>query len=55
LEEDASKIRTGNAPENLSTIRNIVLNIFVSNDYTNIEQAKRLVCNDIQFMKTLTI
>ena len=53
LREDASNIRTGNAPENISTIRNIVLNVFRANDYTNMEQAKRLVCNDIKLIKNL--
>lgn len=53
LKEDASNIRTGSAPENISTIRNIVLNVFRTNDYTNIEQAKRLVCNDIKLIKNL--
>jgi predicted transposase YbfD/YdcC len=55
LEEDASKIRTGHAPENLSTIRNITLNVFRANDYDNMEQAKRLVCNNIELLKNIII
>lgn len=51
FKEDASKIRTEDAPENLSTIRNITINIFRTNDYNNMEQAKRLVCNDIELLK----
>ena len=53
FEEDASKIRTGSAPETMSTIRNMSLNVFRTNDYDNIEQAKRLVCNDIKLIKKL--
>lgn len=53
FKEDASKIRTGNAPENTSTIRNIAINIFRTNGYNNMEQAKRLVCNDIKLIKKL--
>jgi predicted transposase YbfD/YdcC len=45
--EDASKIRTSHAPQNISTLRNIAINIFRKNDYTNLEQAKRLVSNNI--------
>ena len=51
--EDASKIRTGTAPEAISTIRNMALNVFRTNDYDNMEQAKRLVCNDIKLIKKL--
>jgi predicted transposase YbfD/YdcC len=47
FKEDESKIRTGNAPENISLIRNIVINIFRQNGYTNMAQAIRLVSNDI--------
>ena len=53
LREDASKIRTGTAPEAISTIRNMALNVFRTNDYDNMEQAKRLVCNDIKLIKKL--
>jgi len=53
FEEDASKIRTGNAPENTSIIRNIAINVFRTNGYNNMEQAKRLVCNDIKLIKNL--
>jgi predicted transposase YbfD/YdcC len=45
--EDASKIRTGNAPQNLSVVRNIVINIFRGHGYENIVQGVRLVANDI--------
>jgi predicted transposase YbfD/YdcC len=53
--EDASKIRTGNAPTIISTIRNIAINLFRKNNYTNIAEAMRLVCNDIQMLYKLTI
>lgn len=48
LGEDASKIRTGNAPQNISTIKNISINIFRANEYSNIAKATRLVANDIR-------
>ena len=47
LKEDASKIQKGNAPQNISTIKNIGINIFRGNNYKNIVQAMRLVANDI--------
>lgn len=47
LKEDASLIRMGNAPQNISTIKNIGINIFRENNYNNIAQAMRLVANDI--------
>jgi predicted transposase YbfD/YdcC len=48
--EDSSRIRTKNAPENLSVIRNISLNLFRKNNYPNIAQAIRLVSNNIAEM-----
>lgn len=48
--EDGSRIRTKNAPANLSLIRNIILNIFRKNNYQNIAQAIRLVSNNISKM-----
>jgi predicted transposase YbfD/YdcC len=51
--EDACRIRTGNAPENMSVIRNIVLNIFRENSFQNIAQAIRLVSNEIRQMYEL--
>lgn len=55
LKEDASKIRTGNAPQNISTIKNISLNILRSNNYKNIAQAMRMVANNIKLMKSMII
>lgn len=51
--EDASKIRTGHAPQNLSTIKNIAMNIFRKNDYSNMAQAMRVVANKIELIKNL--
>ena len=48
LKEDASLIKKGDAPKNISTIKNIALNIFRTNNYTNIAQGIRLVANDIK-------
>lgn len=47
FKEDASKIRTGFAPQNMSLFRNIAINIFRKNHYTNMAEAIRLLCNDI--------
>lgn len=51
--EDASRIRTTNAPENTSVFRNIAINLFRTNNYPNMAQAQRLVCNDIGKLKQL--
>lgn len=53
LKEDASKIKTGNAPQNISTIKNISINILRTNEYNNMAQAMRLVANDIPLMKSM--
>lgn len=45
--EDASRIRTANAPQNASVFRSIAINLFRANDYKNMAQAQRLVANDI--------
>lgn len=55
LKEDASLIKTGNAPQNISTIKNIGINIFREYNYTNIAQAMRLVANDINTLYELII
>lgn len=47
FDEDASRIRTANAPQNTSVFRNISINLFRTNDYKNMAQAQRLVSNDI--------
>ena len=53
LKEDASKIRTGHAPQNISTIKNISVNILRNNEYDNMAQAMRLVANDIPLIKSM--
>lgn len=53
FEEDASKIRTSNAPQNISTIKNIAINILRKNEYENMAQAMRLVSNDICLIKNM--
>lgn len=55
LKEDKSKIRTGNAPQNISTLKNIGLNIFRKNNYTTIASAIRLVANNINKLCELII
>ena len=55
LKEDASKIKRGNAPQNLSTLRNIGINIFRKNNYKCIAQAIRLVANDINKLGQLLL
>ena len=53
--EDASRIRTGQAPENMSLIRNIVLNLFHVDGATNIAQAIRMVAHDpLKMWKMIT-
>ena len=47
LKEDASKIVTKNSPQNISLLKNIVINLFRKHNYTNMAQAIRLVANDI--------
>ena len=47
FKEDESKIKTKHAPQNMSTIRNIAINIFRKNGYGNMAQAIRLVANDL--------
>ena len=47
FKEDASKIMTKNSPQNISLLKNIVINIFRKNNYSNMAQAIRLVANDI--------
>ncbi|MCP4552671.1 MAG: ISAs1 family transposase [Bacteroidetes bacterium] len=47
FKEDESKITKGYAPQNISTMRNIAINIFRENGYKNMAQAIRLVANDI--------
>ena len=53
FKEDASKIVTGNAPQNLSTIKNISINIMRTNQYKNMAQAMRLVANNIPLLKSM--
>ena len=53
LKEDASKIVTGNAPQNLSTIKNISINIMRKNQYKNMAQAMRMVANNIPLLKSM--
>ena len=53
FEEDASKIQTDNAPQNISTIKNIAINILRRNDYKNMAQAMRLIAHDISKIKNM--
>lgn len=55
FKEDELKIKKGYAPQNLSTIRNIVINIFRNNGYKNMAQAIRLVSNDIHKLYNLIL
>lgn len=51
--EDASKIRKSNAPQNISVLRNIAINLFRMNEYDNMAQAQRLVANHIPKLSML--
>jgi len=55
LKEDASKIRTGNAPQNISTIKNMSMNLFRINNYSSLPQAMRLFANDINKLYNLIV
>lgn len=55
LKEDACKIRTDSAPENLSLLRNIVINVFKDHGYSSIAQAIRLVSHDIKRMRQMLL
>ena len=46
--EDASLIRTGNAPTNFSIIRNIAINLLRRLNFLNFKQAIRLIGGDIK-------
>jgi predicted transposase YbfD/YdcC len=48
MKEDASKIKTGAAPENISIIRNIVCNIFRGNGFDSIKYAIEQHANDFK-------
>ena len=50
FKEDASKIRTGNAPENISLIKNWVMAVFRKNGFKSMTKAVRKTANDIKFM-----
>ena len=47
FDEDHSTIHLGNAPENLSVMRTIALNILRRNGHFSITKAQRFLCNDI--------
>ena len=55
FQEDNSRIRTKAAPENMSLMRNISLNLFRKNNYTNIAQAMRLISNNIPKMYSMIV
>ncbi len=45
--EDASLVRTGNAPTNFSIIRNIAINVLRRMDFISFPQAIRMIGGDI--------
>lgn len=47
FQEDQGKIRSKSAPENLSLLINMVINIFRKHNFNNIAQAIRLVSHDV--------
>lgn len=55
LKEDASKIRKGNAPQNISTLKNIGINIFRKNNFSSIAAGIRLVANDIKKLGAMVL
>ena len=55
MREDASRIRKGSAPQNMSTVRSIALNILRADGYKNIAAANRRIAHDIRTIKNLII
>lgn len=53
--EDASLIRTGNAPTNFSIIRNITMNILRRENYISFKQAIRMIGGDIERLCNLLV
>lgn len=51
--EDASLIRTGNAPTNFSIIRNFAINLLRRTQYSSLRQAIRLIGGDIATLSLL--
>lgn len=48
--EDASRIRTGNAPTNFSIVRNIAINILRRMNFNSFPQAIRMIGGDIKVL-----
>jgi predicted transposase YbfD/YdcC len=53
FKEDASKINKGQAPQNISLIKNWVMAIFRKNKFNSMAQAIRMVSNDLGLMVNL--
>jgi predicted transposase YbfD/YdcC len=53
FKEDASLIRSGNAPANFSIIRNFAINAFRTANFSNIAQAVRLLGGNIKELVSL--
>ena len=51
--EDRSRIRTGSAPQVLSTIKSIALNVLRTNGYKNVACATRMIAHNIPLIKQL--
>lgn len=55
MKEDASRIRKGNAPQNISTLRSIALNILRAGGYKNIAAATRRIAHDIPTLRKMIL
>ena len=53
--EDRSRIIAGNAPENISILKNIVINVFRENGVKNIAQGIRFLSHDIPKLSKLLL
>jgi predicted transposase YbfD/YdcC len=51
--EDASKVKKGFAPENMSLVRNFVLNLFRKHGINEIKATTERCANNVVFMKEL--
>jgi predicted transposase YbfD/YdcC len=50
LEEDKSRIKSGNAAQNMSIIRSIVINILRNNRIKSITEGIRILANNIKYL-----
>jgi predicted transposase YbfD/YdcC len=55
MNEDASRIRTGSAPQNMSTVKSIALNTLRHHGFKNIASAARKIAHNIPLLKRMIL